>query len=70
MPNYIVNKNSQPTGEHEVHQTTCNHLPDIKNQISLGSHINCQSAVNEAQRRFPDNTFDGCFYCSNACHTR
>lgn len=71
MARYIVNKNAQPTGEHEVHNTsTCNWLPDAANRIDLGEHSTCQSAVLEAKRLYPNNKFDGCYHCSPACHTR
>lgn len=71
MPFYIVNKNAQTTGEHEVHQNdcSCSHMPDPANRIDLGHHETCHGAVAEAKRRYPSNSFDGCFYCANACHT-
>ncbi|KKO44796.1 hypothetical protein WG68_13200 [Arsukibacterium ikkense] len=71
MARYIVNKNAQSTGEHEVHNVnTCQYLPNVENQISLGEHATCQSAVQEAYRKFPGYKFDGCYYCSLSCHTR
>ncbi len=35
MPNYIINKNSQPNGDHEVHNATtgCSYMPNVENQI-------------------------------------
>ena len=68
MPIYYVNKNAQSTGEHEVHKSDCNRLPEVENRKQLGSFDNCQEAVREAKKYF-DNV-DGCYYCSNACHTR
>ncbi len=72
MPVYIINKNAQSTGEHEVHQDdcTCSHMPDHSNRIGLGFHSNCHSAVAEAKSRYPNHQIDGCFYCSRPCHTR
>ncbi len=69
MPNYLVNKNAQPTGEHEVHTTTCSHLPDYLNQDHLGFHNNCHEAVAVA-RVLGYSNVDGCYYCCNDCHTR
>jgi hypothetical protein len=68
MPNYLVNRQPQTTGEHEVHETTCGHLPDISNQEPLGWFSTCQQAVVEARRRY--RNVDGCFWCSRSCHTR
>ncbi len=68
MANYYVNKNAQPTGEHEVHKSDCDYLPDVENRQKLGSFDSCQEAVKEAKKYF-DNV-DGCYYCSRDCHTR
>lgn len=68
MPNYIVNKNAQSGGEHEVHETTCNYLPDHSNQQSLGYHVNCQQAVKAANEYY--SNVDGCAHCCEPCHTR
>ncbi len=72
MPKYIVNRIAQPTGEHEVHRDdgTCNYLPTLMNRIDLGFHYTCQDAIAHAKRLFPSNQFDGCYWCSNTCHTR
>lgn len=71
MARYILNKNAQTTGEHEVHNTnTCNWLPDLSNRIDLGEYSTCQSAVLEAKRRYPGSKIDGCYHCSPTCHTR
>ena len=72
MHKYIINKNPQSTGEHEVHRDdcTCSHMPDHSNRIDLGLHSNCQSAVAEAKGRYPNHVIDGCFYCCKPCHTR
>lgn len=71
MPTYVVNKNAQPNGDHEVHDeaSTRGCLPDVSNRVSLGFFLSCSGAVSEANRRGyrPAN---GCYYCANACHTR
>lgn len=72
MANYVVNKNSQPNGDHEVHRVdTCTRLPDLQNRISLGDFTSCRDAVQEAKRRFPQEAskINGCYYCSKECHT-
>ena len=55
MPQFIVNKNAQPTGEHEVHNKDagCSYLPDPANQIALGNHTTCHGAIAEAKRKHP-----------------
>ena len=68
MDKYYVNKNSQATGEHEVHKAGCGHMPDTENRIYLGEFYSCSGAVAEARNHY--SNVDGCFYCANACHTR
>jgi hypothetical protein len=73
MPNYIVNRNAQPNGDHEVHLTprsecTSPDYPAPHNQEGLGSHSSCHSAVAEAKQR-GYQTANGCYYCSRPCHT-
>jgi len=68
MTIYYVNKNAQPTGEHEVHKTDCSNPAEEENRQYLGSFDNCQEAVKEAKKYF-DNV-DGCYWCSRACNTR
>ena len=70
MTTYCVNKNAQPTGEHEVHETTCEkpNMPEPKNRVDLGWHVDCHSAVKEAKKKY--SNVDGCYYCCNPCHTR
>ncbi|WXR62030.1 hypothetical protein WG909_02070 [Peptostreptococcaceae bacterium AGR-M142] len=65
---YYVNKNAQNTGEHEVHKETCSYLPSSDNRIHLGDFNNCKDALNEASKHY--NNVDGCYYCSNECHTK
>jgi len=71
MPYYIINKNAQSNGDHEVHEknSSCHHMPDKENQIDLGWHSSCHGAVAEAKRKWPEHKIDGCYYCCNECHT-
>lgn len=69
MINYYVNKNSQPTGEHEVHQSACYYAPDEENREYLGCFSDCKSAVDLAKKIYYRNS-DGCFYCCNPCHQK
>jgi len=64
---YYVNKNAQSNGDHEVHEKTCSHLPEDENLVYLGNFASCYPAVVEAKKHYPQS--NGCFYCSNACHT-
>lgn len=68
MAKYYVNRNSQSNGDHEVHTTGCSFLPNPENRIDLGDHINCASAVKKAKEYY--NQVNGCYYCSNSCHTQ
>lgn len=70
MPQFIVNKNAQATGEHEVHDLSqnCKHLPNSANQVNLGIHVSCRSAIVEAKKYYTN--VDGCAYCASACNTR
>lgn len=66
MYRYWVNNNAQPNGDHEVHKEGCSYMP--RTGIDLGLHSTCQSAVLEAKRHYTQS--NGCYWCSNACHTR
>lgn len=65
---YYINKNAQPTGEHEVHTSTCSYIPLTLNRIYLGEFSNCADAVSEARKHY--NNVDGCYHCCHACHKR
>jgi len=67
MACYIVNRNAQPTGEHEVHNENCSRLPDLENQVPLGSHDSCGPAVAKANSLY--DKVDGCAYCCPNCNT-
>lgn len=67
MARYYVNQNAQANGDHEVHVTGCNWLPDPGNRIYLGDFSSCRPAVTEAKRHYKQS--NGCYYCCNPCHT-
>ena len=68
MPSYYVNKNIQPTGEHEVHKEGCHRMPELQNRVYLGYFSNAIDAVREARRYY--TKVDGCYYCSNDAHKK
>lgn len=63
MVYYYVNDNAQNNGDHEVHKSGSVWLNKIKSKTSLGSH----SAVREAKKHY--KLSNGCYTCSNECHT-
>ena len=65
---YYVNKIAQPTGEHEVHASSCRYLPSVENRICLGFFANGKDAVREAKKHY--SNVDGCFFCCPEAHTR
>lgn len=69
MPNFIVNKNEQSNGDHEVHNTTsgCTYMPEPSSQKNLGYFTDCHGAVAEAKLTYAQS--NGCAYCCGACHT-
>ncbi len=67
MASYYVNKNAQSNGDHEVHREGCSWLPNALNRIYLGAFSSCVGAVNEARKYY--SQVNGCYYCSNECHT-
>ena len=52
MPIFIVNKNAQKNGDHEVHNVTtgCSYMPNIENQVAAGIHPTCVGAVAEVKK--------------------
>lgn len=66
MAFYFVNKNAQPTGEHEVHKEGCVFMPDIENRIFLGYFTDAKAACMKAKEYF--SKVDGCFYCAEEAH--
>ena len=68
MARYYVNDNAQSNGDHEVHKTGCSWLPHPDNRTYLGDFSSCAPAVRAAKKIYAQ--CNGCYYCSNACHTR
>lgn len=69
MSYYYVNKNSQSTGEHEVHISGCPYMPFVSNQEYLGNFTDCKAAVEEAKKNHYSNS-DGCAHCCAPCHKK
>lgn len=67
MSRYYVNRNAQANGDHEVHVSTCSRLPEPENRLYLGEFSTCHGAVTEAKKHYAQS--NGCYYCSNPCHT-
>ena len=65
---YYVNKNAQPTGEHEVHTSICYWLPTPENRILLGDFSTCFEALIAARKYY--SNVDGCKYCCPNCHKK
>lgn len=68
MNKYYVNRNAQANGDHEVHKFGCRFMPNPENRQYLGEFATCRSAVAEAKKHYRQS--NGCYYCSNACHTQ
>lgn len=70
MPKFCVNKNAQPTGEHEVHNldVRCQNPPAPQNQLLLGVFSDCVGALATARNHYTN--VDGCKYCAPQCHKR
>ena len=67
METYYVNKKAQPNGDHEVHTSDCEYLPNTEKRLYLGRFSNCTDAVKEAKKTYSKS--NGCKTCSNECHT-
>jgi len=67
MDLYYVNINPQENGDHEVHTSLCECLPNFINRKYLGVFRNCKSAVDQAKKTYAQS--NGCISCSIDCHT-
>jgi len=67
MAFYYVNKTAQTNGDHEVHKSGCQWMPNDDNRISLGDHSSCAPAVTAAKRHY--SQCNGCATCCPDCHT-
>lgn len=66
MANYRINKNSQSSGQNEVHKEGCQYY-HLTNYEYLGNFTTCQEAVRVAKVRGYRNA-DGCAYCIPTCN--
>lgn len=66
---YYFNDSTDEHGKHEVHGDDCKHLPEPRNRTLIGYCLNCKDAIQRAKREYPFKSFDGCYWCSRACHT-
>lgn len=66
MEHYYVNNRKQSNGDHEVHREKCDKIPSDKKY--LGYFSDCKSAVEEAKKTYSQS--NGCYYCSEDCHTQ
>ena len=67
MRSFYVNRQSQPSGEHEVHVPGCSWFPSEANARYLGRFASCTAALDEARKYYA--RVDGCAHCLPACHT-
>ncbi|TKC12756.1 hypothetical protein FA048_03820 [Pedobacter polaris] len=67
MKKYYVNTQAQSNGDHEVHDEFCKYLPNMQNRKYLGVFHSCVGAVAEAKKSY--TKANGCYYCSDSCHT-
>jgi len=65
---YYVNKNTQKSGEHEMHIDSCEYFPDVENRFYLGEFFSCHAAMIVARKAYDE--VDGCAYCCSPCHHR
>ena len=62
MDSYYVNRKAQVNGDNEVHKNSCAFIPEKHNRLYLGYLANCQKALAEASKTYPD-TATLCRYC-------
>ena len=67
MAAYLVNAETDDKGNHEVHTSTCTHLPKAQHRRTLGAFSGCHTALAAARRYY--NKVDGCYYCCKPCHS-
>lgn len=65
---YYVHTLTDNQNDHEVHTENCSRLPLEANRKYLGEFSSCQPAV-QAARNLGYSRVNGCYWCSNACHT-
>lgn len=68
MAHYFVNKEAQPSGDHEVHTSMCRYLPASHHREYLGAFGDCATAIAAARVLF--RQVNGCVHCAAPCHTQ
>lgn len=68
MRHYCVNRNQQPTGEHEIHDVNCIYAPHQNNWIDLGWCSSDYEALQKAKYHYAN--VDGCWHCCASIHRR
>lgn len=66
---FYINKNAQPTGEHEIHKFGCSYLPSDENRVFLGYFDSFEDA-NQAAIKAGFSNVDGCAFCCPEGHRR
>ena len=64
---YFVTIEPDATEMHVVHAETCANLPDEDDMEELGSHADCEEAL-EAAAEAVDGPVNGCAVCCPDCH--
>lgn len=64
---YYVNTNPQTNGDHEVHASACENVPNFLNRKFLGHFATCKEAVKEAMKTYRQSNC--CKTCSDECYT-
>ena len=65
---YYFYDQKDKNGNHEVHTVNCSFLPSPENRTYIGDFSSCKAAIRSAESTYSLRSFDGCFYCSKACH--
>lgn len=68
LKHYYFNDKVDDNYRHEVHTKECLYLPAVENRTYIGYESSCKEAINLANAKHPSKDFDGCFWCSRACH--
>ncbi|MFO7448073.1 MAG: hypothetical protein R6W90_17050 [Ignavibacteriaceae bacterium] len=61
MEHYYLSKEPSNDGEHIIHKSGCNNLPDVENRIYMGYLSNDSEALDEAKEYYP--AVNGCCKC-------
>jgi len=69
MEGYYFYNGIDEHGNHEVHTESCKYLPSESNRTYIGRFNSCKEAIEDAEAKFPTQSFDGCFWCCRECHT-